>query len=251
MDIVIGVGGGNQPGDKGGVYALHALDGSIKWYHESKQTISPAGPDGVYSSPLIVDIDKDGKKEVIYGGWDQYVWVLDGATGTPKSGWPRPVLDTVWSSPTTADLDGDGWQEIPIGADITENANAGTKTGGIFHVFNRNGDQITPGFDGIIGNSAYGIKGKWEEEVLWSSPVTADFDKDGRPEIAYGTGNFSGDSRGSYIRVWNHDGTPKFVLPTQGKTFATPVFADLYGDGNLELIATTLDGYVHAWNKDG
>ncbi|RLB66552.1 MAG: hypothetical protein DRH08_05930 [Deltaproteobacteria bacterium] len=112
---------------------------------------------------------------------------------------------------------------------------------------------MTAGFDQLVAsNPAYEtLKGKWEEQTLWSSPVTGDLDGDGHLEIAYGTGNFFHDDRGSYIKVWNHDGTLKFELDTNGRTFATPLITDLDGDGDKELIATTLNGYLYGWDHNG
>lgn len=260
LDIIIGVGGVDQKdyGDKGGLYALNALDGSIKWFHQSIDRIGGSNnqgdgrPDGVFSSAVIYDVDKDNKPEVIYGGWDQRLWVLDGSTGQSKTGWPIDVLDTIWASPAVADLNQDGFQDILMPADITANTDAKTQTGGIFHVFNRDGQQNIPGFDQFIGNPNYTtLIGKWEEEVLWSSPVVADIDLDGMLEIAYGTGNYHQDSRGSFIRVLEQNGNNRFKLDTNGKTFATPLFADLDNDGTQEIIATTLNGYVHAWRANG
>jgi hypothetical protein len=270
-DIVIGVGSEDSTvyGEKGGVYALDARTGFVKWFHQSIDYIGgnicgadgcPDGlPDGVFSSAVIRDLDNDGNNEVVYGGLDQRVWVLDGKTGLPKAGWPKHMLDTVWSSPAVTDLDGDGRLDILIGADITENPDAGTVTGGIFHVLDDTGNEDIPGFNTLIPgtNPAYNLYGKWEEQVIWSSPEVGDIDGDGVPEIVYGTGNYLADPKGHFIRVWNKNGTPKFntgttgYLPTLGKTFATPLFADLDGDGKKEIIATTLDGYLHVWNHQG
>jgi hypothetical protein len=270
-DIVVGVGSEDSTiyGEKGGVYALDARTGAIKWFHQSIDYIGgnicgangcPDGlPDGVFSSAVIRDLDNDGNVEVVYGGLDQRVWVLDGKTGQPKTGWPRHMLDTVWSSPAVADMDGDGRLDILIGADITTNPDARTVTGGIFHILDDLGNEDIPGFNALIPgtNPAYKLYGKWEEQVLWSSPEVGDIDGDGILEIAYGTGNYLADPKGHFIRVWNKNGTPKFnagttgYLPTQGKTFATPLFADLDGDGKQEIIATTLKGYLHVWNHLG
>jgi hypothetical protein len=161
------------------------------------------------------------------------------------------VLDTVWSSPAAVDLNGDGKQEILIGADITANPDAWTQTGGLFHVFSSNGLENIPGFDDVYGNPAYGLHGKWQDEVIWSSPEVGDIDGDGKVEIAYGSGNYSPTNVGWYINVWNQNGTLKFHLLTNGKTFATPLFADLDGNGAKQIIATTLNGYLHVWNSDG
>jgi len=265
IDILVGVGadtfgeaGANvvgQPGDKGGVYALND-DGSIKWFHESLDTIGgtenigDGRPDGVYGTPIVYDLDKDGTKEVIYTSWDQYMWILNAKDGTKKLN--VHLLDTIWSTPNIADIDEDGNAEILVTADITQNSDAGTTTGGIFHVLSSDGTQNINGFNDFIGNSTYTtLKGKAEEQALWSSPVTADLDGDGHLEIIYGTGNYFHDERGTYIRVWNYDGTLKFKLDTIGRTFSTPLVADIDNDGDLEILATTLEGYLYCWDHLG
>ena len=265
IDIVVGVGGDSfgdagsnvvgQPGDKGGIYALDK-NGNILWFHQSKDMIGGATntgdgrPDGVYGSPVVFDIDGDGVREVIVGSWDQSLWVLDGRNGAVEK--EIHLADTIWSTPRIADITGDNRFEMLISADITANAHAGTTTGGIFHVIGSDGSQNVPGFDRPVGNPSYlELRGKWEEQSLWSSPVTADIDGDGNLEIVYGTGNYFHDHRGQYVRVWEHDGTEKFQLSTLGRTMATPLVADLDGDGRLELVAATLDGYVHAWDQTG
>ncbi len=264
MEILIGVGGDaigeaagvvGQPGDKGGIYALDS-HGNILWFHQSLDTIGGSAnvgdgrPDGVYGSPIVYDLDKDGSREVIYNGWDQYTWILDAKSGQEKL--KVHLLDTLWSTPKIADVNNDKQVEILITGDITANANAQTQTGGIFHILSPNGEQNIAGFDQPIGNPIYPtLKGKWEEQPLWSSPIAYDIDGDGFLEIAYGTGNYFTDGRGEYIKVWNHDGSEKFTLHTQGRTFATPLFADINNDGAMEIVAGTLDGYIYAWDRNG
>lgn len=269
VEVLIGVGadsskeGGlnivGQPGDRGGVYAVSGDTGAIEWFFESDDIIGGGSnigdgrPDGVYATPVLADIDEDGFLEVIFGGWDQNVYVLKGESGSVEAGFPQPVLDTIWATPALSDLNSDGQLDILISADISENPDALTQTGGIFHVFNLYGEQNIPGFDEFIGNPDYEtLKGKFEPHVLWSSPSAADMDNDNLPEIIYGSGNFP-DSVGSgeFIRVWNHDGSSKFLLATNGNTFASPLFADIEGDGSTEMIAATLSGILHVWNNDG
>jgi len=265
IDLVVGVGGDTfgeagatvvgQPGDKGGVYAVDA-NGKIKWFHQSLDIIGGTNntgegrPDGVYGSPVIFDIDSDGVKEVICTGWDQSLWLLNGQTGVSERN--IHLADTIWATPKIADIDANGSFEILVSADISENTHAGTTTGGIFHVISADGTQNIPGFNIPVGNPGYtNLKGKAEVQALWSSPVTGDVDGDGFLEIAYGTGNYFHDTRGSFIKVWNHDGTLKFQLNTQGRTFATPLMGDINGDGLMEIVATTLDGYCYAWDHNG
>jgi len=265
LEVVIGVGGDTfgeagssvvgQPGDKGGVYALKA-DGSTLWFHQSLDIIGGSlntgegRPDGVYGSPVVFDIDSDGVKEVIYNSWDQSTWILDGRTGVSERN--IHLADTIWAAPRIADINEDGRFEILVSADITQNTDAKTTTGGIFHVLSATGEQNIAGFNSPVGNPAYtDLRGKWEEQALWSTPTTSDIDGDGHLEIAYGTGNFFHDTRGSYIQVWNHDGNNLFKLSTVGRTFASPLICDLDSDGDKEIIATTLDGYLFAWDHQG
>ena len=265
MEILIGVGGDTygdagplvvgQPGDKGGIYALEDT-GQIKWFHKSLDVIGGSSnigdnrPDGVYGSPIVYDIDNDGAREVIYNGWDQRTWILNAKTGIAKN--KTHLYDTIWSTPAIADINNDGEEEILVTADITANATVGTQTGGIFHVLTRNGTQNIPGFDTPLAKPEYKeVRGKFEDEALWCSPVIADIDNDGFLEIIYGTGNFVKAGHGEYIRVWNHDGTLKFKLPTIGRTFATPLVVDINNDGKLEIVTTTLDGYVYCWDNQG
>jgi len=265
IDIIVGVGGDTfgeagsdvvgQPGDKGGIYALNSK-GNIKWFHESLDTIGGADnigdnrPDGIYGTPIVYDIDQDGLKDIIYNSWDQSTWILNAKDGTTKKS--IHLADTIWSTPNISDINNDGKFEILVSADITQNSDAGTSTGGIFHIISADGTQNIEGFNAFVGSSSYEtLKGKAEEQALWSSPITADIDNDGFLEIIYGTGNFFHDSRGEYIRVWNHDGTLKFKLSTVGRTFSTPLVADINNDGNLEILATTLEGYLFCWNNKG
>lgn len=264
-EIIVGVGADTigeaghgvvgQPGDKGGVYALRA-SGEILWFYPGKDVIGgttnqgDGRPDGVYGAPLVYDINGDGYPEVIVNGWDQSTTVLRGIDGQRLL--DVHLADTIWSTPHVADLDNDGTPELLVSADITANVDAGTQTGGIFHVISPDGSQSTPGFDQLVGNAGYPmLKGKFEEQALWSSPIAADLTGDGNMEVIYGTGNYFQDERGMYIRVWRHDGQPLYKLLTNGRTFATPLVADLDGDGNLEIVAATLDGYLHAWDHQG
>ena len=265
IDILVGVGadtygeaGANivgQPGDKGGVYALDS-NGNIKWYYQTKDIIGGVAnigdgrPDGVYGTPVVFDIDKDGQKEVLVNSWDQHFTILDAKSGKVKTS--VNLLDTIWSTPKVADINNDGKFEALVTADITQNPDAQTQTGGIFHVISADGTQNISGFNQYIGNPSYKtLKGKYEEQALWSSPITADLDKDGYLDIIYGTGNYFHDNRGEYIRVWNYDGRVKFKLSTVGRTFATPYVADINNDGYLEILATTLKGYIFCWDHNG
>ena len=269
IDILVGVGADNrnefsaagQPGDLGGLYALNA-DGTIKWFHQSIDSLGqvptantsggPDGrPDGIYGAPRVFDIDADGQREVIVASWDHYLYVLNGSTG--KVEFTVDLHDTAGATPGIADLDRDGLFELIVPADISENARAGLPAqGGILHVLNNYGHQTVDGWDTQVGTSTEAdFRGKFDPQSLWSSPKTVDLDGDGTLEIVQGTGNFFQDDRGEYVKVWNTDGSLRHQLDTEGRVLASPLIADLDGNGTPEIIAATLEGYVFAWNANG
>lgn len=272
IDILVGVGADNrnefspagQPGDRGGLYALDA-QGNILWFHETvdsfggeildangEPTGGPDGrPDGIYGAPRVFDIDADGVREVIVSSWDHFLYVLDGRDGTVE--FVVDVHDTAGATPAVADLNRDGLFELVVPADISVNERAGIpQQGGILHVMNNYGHQTVPGWDTQVGTStSEEFRGKYEPQSLWSSPKVVDLDNDGTLEIVQGTGNFFQDDRGQYVKVWDTDGSQLFQLDTQGRVLASPLVADLDGNGTPEIIAATLQGYIHAWTAGG
>jgi len=264
IDIIVGVGADNrsdfgaasQPGDLGGLYAVDA-SGNTLWFHQTKDSFGgsdtgPDGrPDGVYSAPRVFDIDVDGVREVIFTSWDHYLYVLDGRTGSVEKS--VDLHDTAGATPAVADLDNDGIYELVVPADITTNTAAGLPDqGGILHVLTNYGQAIVPGWDTQVATSTSAdFRGKFEPQSLWSSPKVVDLDRDGTVEIIQGTGNFFLDDRGQYVKIWNADGTLRQQLDTTGRVLASPLVADLDGNGTYEIIAATVQGHVHAFSSNG
>ena len=270
MDIVIGVGAGisdefptaGQPGDKGGVYALDA-DGNIMWFHQTYDVYGsnldqpddgPDGrPEGVYATPNIFDIDADGQREILVNSWDQHFYILDGKTGQVEREFN--LHDTAAATPNVADFDGDGIYELIILSAVTDNAQAGTpEQGGVVRVLTNYAQPIIEGWTdqvSISPNPSVDYRGKFLEQGLWSSPKVTDLDGDGTPEFIHGTTNFFKDERGQFLKIWNADGTERATLTTIGQPRAAPLLADLDGNGSLEIVAATMEGYVHGWNTNG
>lgn len=243
IDMVVGLGADSreegsaagQPGDSGGVAALDG-QGNLLWRFTTNDSFGndssgPDGrPDGVYGAPRIFDIDADGQVEVIFTSWDHYFYVLDGRNGAVELKFD--LHDTAGATPAVADLDGDGIYELVVPADITNNDAAGLPDqGGILHVLNNYAQPIVPGWtDQVATTTEADFRGKFEPQSLWSSPQIVDLDRDGRPEIVQGTGNFFQDDRGQYVKVWNADGSLRFQFDTDGRVLASPLIADLDGD---------------------
>lgn len=64
----------------------------------------------VYSAPTLVDLDHDGKLEIVVGTSVGFIYVLD-HLGNAKPGWPKQMAD-VQAQVAVADVDGDGTAEL-------------------------------------------------------------------------------------------------------------------------------------------
>ncbi|KAG5243070.1 DEFECTIVE IN EXINE FORMATION family protein [Salix suchowensis] len=68
----------------------------------------------VYASPLIADINSDGKLDIVVPSFVHYLEVLEGSDGDKMPGWPAFHQSTVHASPLLYDIDKDGQREIAL-----------------------------------------------------------------------------------------------------------------------------------------
>ncbi|CAL5389798.1 unnamed protein product [Camellia sinensis] len=68
----------------------------------------------VYATPLIADINSDGKLDIVVPSFVHYLEVLEGSDGDKMPGWPAFHQSTVHSSPLLYDIDKDGVREIAL-----------------------------------------------------------------------------------------------------------------------------------------
>jgi outer membrane protein assembly factor BamB len=253
------------------VYALNAEDGSLLW---KNQTPGP-GTDGCNdTAPIIVDADGNGTLDVIVpSSCNPTTYCFDGSTGAII--WAAPSRGSD-SPPTVADIDGDGKLEIlhgEFGGWVRcLNAEDGSLAWELA-VDTRSWIQTAPTLLDADGDGAMDfIVATWnstagdtntirayrcsDRALLWSVPLAdvtyhgttvADFDKDGRPELAIG--DYSG-----VLTVLNaEDGSIAWTLQSQGAGhyIGAPVSAgDINGDGYCELVAVSWYK-VFALTRDG
>jgi len=244
-EIVVGYGSNYDPSHQGGASAFRR-DGTLMW-----SVVTAAFSDGtnswthapVVGTPAIGDVDGDGKLEVVFGSFDHHVYLVDAATGAAKTGWPVDVGDTVYSSAAIYDIDGDGLPDIIIGTDNY------LVNGGCLRVLRYDGASVA-GFPKCI------------DQTINGTPVVADLDGDGKPEIIHGTGAFYGPPTyhpAHQVYAWHCDGSPVTGWPVavDGQVGTTPAVADLNGDGHLDVIVTDDNTgpsntfHVYAFKGDG
>jgi len=232
----------------------------VLWSHTTEWIVD--------SSPSIVDINNDGKLEVVIGSWDGKLYVLHGEDGSLL--WAYTTAGDVSSSPALGDIDNDGKLEVVVGSAWGDNniyalnGEDGSLlwkylTGGPVFSSPSLGDIDNDGklevvvgsFDGKI----YALDGEngsllWsyvtENSVHASSPSLGDIDNDGKLEVVVGS--------------WDHklyalngeDGSVLWFYATGGWVWSSPALGDIDNDEKLEVVVGSGDGNVYALNgEDG
>lgn len=200
--------------------------------------------DTLWSSPVVTDIDRDGRPEIVLGGdiWagnplgkpaGGLTWILkrDGSTypGYPKS----TPGQTVWSSPAVADLNGDGHKDVIVGT----GANWPEPTG-----------RSVNAFTAKTGRNLSGWPVAVDGRVV-ASPAIGDVDGDGKLDVTFA-------SDGGWVYAYSHTGRRKWRMcnattasacKTGYSTKAGTVIADVDADGSQEVISA-LDKDIRVYN---
>lgn len=207
------------------------LDGTVEAFDpitRVRRWSTSLGRTAIQASPAIADLGSDGKADVVVGTMDGRIVWLDGPTGavvrTFRQGAPlycpsgvdcRP--DGFFATPAIGDVNGDGIQDI-VAASYDHSVYAWSKTGTL-------------------------LWRRFLEDSLWSSPVIADIDRDGRPEIVLGGDIYANNPlrkpEGGLVWVLRRDGStyPGYPRSEPGQTvWSSPAVADLNGDGYPEVV---------------
>jgi hypothetical protein len=244
-EVVVGVGWQDLTND-GGIYAFRR-NGQVMagWPFVTKDlNLGPNGhPDGVFATPALVDLDLDGKLDIVVGSFDQYLYALRYDGQAVAGAWPFFLYDGTWSSAAIGDLDRDGEPEIVISAYTHAGFPPGLPTvdgGGIMWVLTRTG-AVKPGWPRVF------------DLHIDSSPALGDLDGDGDLEIVVGTGHEPATIAGRRVYAVHHDATDVTGWPVSTGAFVwpSPALADLDGNGLPEVIVSCEDGKLYAWKANG
>lgn len=273
----------------GTVFAFHADGSSVSGWPVRMPDIpscpldgsTPAGPcmdtvtriaRGAFGSPVLEDMDKDGKLDVVQAGFDGKIYIFK-PDGTALPGWPVALHDErsaeynrVFTTPAVADFTGDGIPDVLTGSNerIGNGSNAGN-----FYLIDGRGTTI--GEKPWLTNwpvtmTSFNLFPVIAEGTT-NSPVAADFDGDGKPEGVM-HGNVSAplivpsdpgvqanlaDTPTNALPIRDEDGTTKrglaptsifgansnAVAPdTMFPLFAQPSLGDLNQDGTPDIVSS-------------
>src|SRR3954451_1153172 len=181
------------------------------------------------------------------------------------SGFPIKLPADGASSPALADLDGDNRNELIFGT-----------SDGTIHALRPNGTDL-PGWPGRTDRlplhmggtafSSHAVSPDASRGAVLASIAVADLNGDGAPEVVAADmkGKVYAFAAGGSL-LWKREANPAYATHplgpfanasdakryrTQHAFIASPVLADLNGDGKLEVIAASMDRNVYAWHADG
>jgi hypothetical protein len=200
---------------------LYVIDsnGQLLWKFQMEGS-EGNGYDGIYSSPVIADLDGDGTVEIIIAtldkkiSYDNKIYCLD-INGNKL--WDFKVGSEVAGSLSIADLNGDGWLEILFGAYDS-----------LLYVLNTEGDEL------------------WTYDLGYPtgcSPTIVDLDGDGNLEIIIVSAPRGEEQNPcGNVMFLNNSGSLLWKHVIDGDTWTHPPVVDLNGDERFEILIGVYSG---------
>jgi hypothetical protein len=198
----------------------------------------------ISSSPAVGDLDKDGWLDIVVGtggyyagrGYKVYAWDHN---GNLLPGWPVNTASYVGASPALGDIDGDGYLEVVVGS--------------YDHwLYAWNGDgSLVPGWP-VLPKDWVGVSAP-----LYFSPVLADYDGDGSPEVFLSISWEVCIIDGNGTQITNdgsHSGNPTYA--SEWVLNSTPAIGNIDADDALEMVIGGAAsgggvGKLYAWELMG
>ena len=249
-------------GVKNWTLSYGAGDSPVSWMQLNSGTTSIDGLLGQFpgakGDKFILKLTVTDQKQQISQTYADFIY-----DDQIMAGWPvSPGLTAVSVQPAVADLGNNGQNEIIVPT-TDNNGNAE------LNILKSDGIQIThftfPDTD--IHNET--PSGALLKPSGFTSPVIADINGDGKPEIIIVAGSTDGQTNQSKGKLWvfKYDGKnltamsgfPAQITPLTDTTknpdfqyfFSAPTIADIDGDGQMEILLSTSEGRIFAYRNNG
>jgi hypothetical protein len=218
------------------------------------------------SPPSVADIDGDGKNEVIgipnaemkdpYETQGYAFMVLQGAqNGGARSAMRLPGWETLpMSAKPVPRAEGDWYPPSGVPAPVLANILGDSRPEIIAAIDDGAIYAVSPDAQ-ILWHYNYA---KGAAKTFASEPVVVDLNRDGVPEIVFGTYALSANA--GRLVILSNTGAELYDIPLPGQNNdekngigvpAAPSVADLDGDGTLEIVLLTFDHGVDVFNVPG
>ncbi|MCA1684413.1 MAG: hypothetical protein LC745_00200 [Planctomycetia bacterium] len=250
--------GNTRSVEDGRVYAFNAVTGAVLWVQDTNYPPPDLNAEvGVTGALTVGYLEGNGMPDVIVNSFSSLVKAFRVSDGSKL--WQFENDDTVEPGAVVADLYGDGKQEVIYNSGITPN-HYYPNYFGFITILNADGS--------LLRRIPIG-------ESFFASPIVADLFGDGRKEIvAAPIGYFNApemnynptpammaaaQSAGNRVYAFFPDGTPvpgwpyhTTAVDTQNhQSYKEPVAADLYGNGQSEVMLIDRLGVLHVILPNG
>ncbi|HXY43613.1 MAG TPA: hypothetical protein VEH29_05470, partial [Acidimicrobiales bacterium] len=232
-------------GEHGGGYEAINSNGSVRWFRYAVNPASDPVKDAGVAAGLTVG-SLQSQDALVGPSLGQNTYLFNASSGTRLRGFPWFQADTNFSTAAVADVEGNGQNQIIEGGNTT----AGT----VFHTTYINGGQIRilqeTGNRGHLAQPNAGLYCEYTtDQGVDSSPAVGDI-LNGQPGIVVGTSTERPDrSTTDDVIAINSACHRAWQTTLDGATTSSPALADVLGNGHLQVIEGTQNGYVYCLNS--